>query len=342
MDEKNMPMVSIILPVLNEAEYIENCIRSLMNNNYERDKIEILVYDGGSSDNTREIITRLSREYPGVQLLDNPKKYIAPAFNDGIKIARGRIIIRFDGHAEATADFIKNNIEVMEEHSDAWCVGGPVNTVSKNRTGKIIAAVMTCPVGVGNAGFRLGEYDGYVDGVMYGAYKTDELRSVGPVDEFLLRTEDDDLHFRIRQAGGKCYMSSKISSFFYCRGSFRKLWSQYFQYGFWRVPTTIKHNKLARVRQAIPMLFVLGWFAFILGGLFWRPLWYGLAIYASLYIITLLLGAILAINKKGFAAGVFTPLVFPILHFGYGLGTIAGIWRFLIMRDNIPTATSQQ
>jgi len=327
---ESIPMVSIIIPVLNESKYIERCLRSLMNNTYEREKVEVLVFDGGSSDGTREIVSRLAEEDSRIRLLDNPERFIAPAFNRGINISRGEVIIRFDGHAEASRDYIQSNIEVLNEHPDVWCVGGPVQNVGENQMGKVIAASMSCLVGIGDARFRLGNYEGYVDTIMYGAYRKKGLVKVGPVDEFLIRTEDDDLHYRIRKAGGKFYLSAKIKSVYYSRGNLRKLWSQYFQYGYWRIPTIIKHGRPATVRQVVPMMFVLVWVVLIIGGLFWRPGWYGLAAYAFLYMLVVLCGVVLVSKNSGLAVGIASPLVFAILHFSYGLGSLCGIWRFCI------------
>jgi glycosyltransferase involved in cell wall biosynthesis len=67
---RDKPFVSVILPVLNEGEFIERCVRSLMENTYNPDKVEILVFDGGSTDDTRQIVTRLTEEFPCIQLLD--------------------------------------------------------------------------------------------------------------------------------------------------------------------------------------------------------------------------------------------------------------------------------
>jgi glycosyltransferase involved in cell wall biosynthesis len=122
--------VSIILPVLNEAEHIERCVRSLMNNRYDREKVEILVIDGGSDDDTREIVTRLSCEDERVKLIDNPRRILAAGINIGIETSRGDVLIRMDGHAEAESDFIANSIEVLREHPEAWCVGGAITTIS--------------------------------------------------------------------------------------------------------------------------------------------------------------------------------------------------------------------
>jgi len=332
MGEENKPMVSIIIPVLNESEYIEQCLRSLMNNTYSPEKVEILVFDGGSTDDTREIVSRLAEEDSRVRLLDNPERFQGPALNQGIKIARGQVIVRFDGHAEAANDFIERSVEILNEHPDAWCVGGAIKTVNQTYRGKVIAAAMSCPVGVGSAKFRTGDYEGYVDTVAFGSYRKEIFDKIGFFDENLPRTEDDELHFRLRCAGGKIYISQKIRSKYFSRSNVLNLWRQYFQYGYWRIPTILKHRRPATLRQVVPLVFVLGWLLLIVGGLLWQPMWYWLAVYAGLYIIALLVGGALAIKKNGFAVGTATPIVFPILHFSYGLGSLAGIWRFVIRR----------
>jgi glycosyltransferase involved in cell wall biosynthesis len=341
MSDKQISTASIILPVLNEAEHIERCVRSLMNNRYDRDKVEILVVDGGSTDNTLQIVNKLSEEDKRVRLINNPRRILAAGINIGIETSRGDVLIRMDGHAEAESDFIANSIEVLREHPEAWCVGGAITTISHDYMGRVIGATMSCLVGVGNAMFRLGDYEGYADTVAFGAYRKEIFEKIGKLDENLPRTEDDDLHFRIHQAGGKIYISRKIRSKYYARSSIAKLWSQYFQYGYWRIPTIMKHHRPATVRQIVPMIFIMGWIVFILGALIWQPVRYGLAFYAVSYIIVLLVGAALATKKFGFSAGIATPIVSPILHFSYGLGSLVGIWRFVIRQGKRAKPVSQ-
>lgn len=341
MNIENEPMVTVILPVLNESEYIEQCLRSLMNNTYDRQKVEILVVDGGSNDGAREIVAKLASEDRRVRLIDNPGRSQAAGLNIGIKNARGDVLIRMDGHAEAEKDFIEMNIEVLNEHSDAWCVGGTMTTVHNTYIGKVIAAAMSCPAGVGSATFRLGEYEGYTDRVIFGAQRKELFEKIGLLDENLPRTEDDDFFFRLHQAGGKVYSSKRIRTKYYPRDNLLNVWRQYFQYGYWRIPTLIKHGRPGAVRQLVPMLFILGWIVLILAGLFWLPAWYALAVYAGLYIAGLLAGAALSIKKHGFMVGVATPIVFPILHFSYGLGNLAGIWRFIIRRGKVANQVSK-
>jgi len=75
------PFVTVVLPTLNEAGYIETCLRTLLDDPFPRDRLEVFVVDGGSSDGTRAIVERLRSEFPFVRLLDNPKRLQGAAFN---------------------------------------------------------------------------------------------------------------------------------------------------------------------------------------------------------------------------------------------------------------------
>ncbi|MCL2330438.1 MAG: glycosyltransferase, partial [Phycisphaerae bacterium] len=105
------PFVSIIVPIRNEAEFIEQCLRSLLNDDYPRDRMEILVMDGMSNDGTREIVQRLAQSDNRVRLLDNPERIVPHAMNSGIRAARGEIITRLDGHADVLPGFLRRSVE---------------------------------------------------------------------------------------------------------------------------------------------------------------------------------------------------------------------------------------
>ena len=70
--------VTIIMPIRNEADFIEQAIKSVLDNDYPAERMEILVVDGMSNDGTREIVARLSKADSRVMMLDNPKR-IAPS-----------------------------------------------------------------------------------------------------------------------------------------------------------------------------------------------------------------------------------------------------------------------
>jgi len=245
---------------------------------------------------------------------------------------KGDLFIRVDGHAEIATDFIRKSIQCLHEHPDAWVVGGYIETVADDYIGRVIASAMRSPIGVGNSRFRLGDYEGWVDTLAFGTHHKWIVDKIGYFDEELVRNQDDEFNMRIILAGGKIWMSKSIRSKYFSRGSLGKLWRQYFQYGFWRIRTLQKHKRPATFRQLVPLLFVLSILLWGLAGLLWRPFWILLVIEAAIYVIGLLAGALDVGRKSGWRYTLPAPLVFLILHFGYGLGSLWGVIGFLIFK----------
>jgi len=329
---QDSPFVTIIMPIRNEADFIERALRSVLDNDYPEDKMEILVVDGMSDDGTREIAAGLSKQDNRIKILDNPKQITPAAMNIGIKAARGDLFIRIDGHVEIPADFISKSIHCLNEHPEAWVAGGHIKTVADSFAGKAIAAAMQSPIGVGNSRFRLGDYEGWVDTLAFGAHYKWIVDKIGYLDEELVRNQDDEFNLRIILAGGKIWMSKAIQSTYFARSSLYKLWKQYFQYGFWRIRTLQKHKRPASLRQLVPLLFVSSLLLSGIAGFLWKSLWMLLAIEAALYMLALVIGTLDVGHKSGWQYAPLAPSVFAILHFAYGLGSLWGVVRFSILK----------
>lgn len=332
MTNESSPFVTVVMPIRNEADFIEQAIRSILDNVYPKDKIEVIVVDGCSDDDTRQIVREMTQKDPRVTLMENPGRIVSTALNIGLRASRGEVFIRVDGHAEIPPDFIRKSVNCLAEHPQAWVVGGYWTTVARGYVGKVIAAATQSPAGVGGAKHRLGNFDGWVDTVPYGAHHKWILDKIGYFDEELVRNQDDEFNRRVILAGGKIWMSSSICSTYYSRSSLKKLWRQYFQYGFWRIRTLQKHGKPATPRQVVPLLFVISTILLAAGGIAWRPLWWMLAALLGLYAVGLAYGTLDVWKKIGCKYTLLAPLVFVILHFAYGVGGIWGIVRFVIFK----------
>jgi glycosyltransferase involved in cell wall biosynthesis len=327
------PSVSVIIPVRNEARFIEQNIRSVLANDYPADRMEIVVVDGMSEDDTGRIVQKIAAEDSRVRYVFNPARITPAAFNIGVRASKGEVVFIVSGHAMVTPSFIRLSVQALREHPDAWCAGGHIETVADNRRGQCISAAMSSPIGVGDARFRLGSYKGYVGTVAFGAYWRCVFDAIGYFDEQLLRNQDDDFNQRIVLAGGKIYLDSDIVSSYYSRGSFNALARQYYQYGFWRIRTLQKHRRPMKLRQIVPLLFVSTLLVALVSAFFWQPLRYYLAGLGVLYALVLLAGGVDVARRRGVAQAVLAPVVFMILHFGYGIGNLAGIWRFILCAD---------
>lgn len=324
--------VSIVIPCRNEENYIEQCIKSFLVQSYPQELIEIIVADGMSTDNTRKIIDEIKKENKNVILLDN-LNFSAPAgMNLGIKKSKSDIIIIFGAHAYADKDFVKENVLALEGEN-IGCTGGIITTINDSIMGEAIAEAMSCPFGVGNALFRYSEKEAFVDTVGFGAYDRKFIIDIGLFDEELVRNQDDELNFRVQKAGKKILLNPKIKATYFSRGDLKKLWRQYYQYGFWKVRVIQKHKKPASIRHLIPLMFVL----FLLCGgilsIFSKFIFVGYLLTILLYLLLDLTFAIKICRKKSIKHLPYLFITFPILHISYGVGFIMGLLNFYIFKS---------
>ncbi len=321
---EQLPFVSVIIPLRNEEKFVAQSLDSIVSNDYPRDKMEILVVDGRSTDRSREIVEEYMRKYPFIKLLDNPKKIRVSANNIGIKAARGEIIISMDAHVIYAPDYIRNCVELLQS-TGAANVGGLQKAVGYNYLTKAIALATTTPFGIGDAEFRYLKKEKWVDTVYLGAWRKSTLESVGLFNEGWVRNGDYELNYRIRKAGGKILLSPKIRCQYIVRGSLKKLARQYLLYGIWRVKTIKTHPDSIRWRHLIPPALLIWLFLSIISlavGLkyWWIPV-------ASYFFYTAATSLAISI-RHGIIYFPLLILIFWVLHISWGLGFLYGILKF--------------
>ena len=178
--------------------------------------MKIIVSDGMSTDNTRNVIKDLQKEHDNIILLDNKGLSAPKGMNLGIRHTDSDIVIIFGAHSYADKDFVLENVRALE-NEEVGCAGGLITTINDTTKGAAIAEAMSCPFGVGNALFRYAEKEAYVDTVAFGAYRRTLLEEIGLFDEELVRNQDDELNFRVEKSGAKILLSPKIKSTYYGR-----------------------------------------------------------------------------------------------------------------------------
>lgn len=323
--------VSVIIPARNEKEYIGKCLDSFVDQSYPKRLFEILVCDGMSTDGTRDIVMDYEREHGNIHLIDNPGLSAPKGMNAGIRNSVSDIVIIFGAHAYADRDFISNNVKLLRS-SSAGCTGGPIETISENDKGRAIALAMSSPFGVGNALFRYCKSRTYVDTVAFGAYWRKVIEGAGCFDEELVRTQDYELNLRITEKGYKILLSPEIKSFYYSRSSYKKVWKQYFQYGFWKVRVVKKHGRVASARHLIPLLFVLFNVFGPAIGIFIKPVFILWLTGVLLYLCSDIVSSFMLAKKDINIVKYIIP-VFPILHISYGLGFLQGLMNFYVSKS---------
>jgi len=322
------PFITIITPVRNEGKFIEKYLQSIINQDYDEGSYEVLIIDGMSEDDSREIVARYQRNNHNIKLLQNPQKITPTALNIGITSARGDIIIRIDGHVIVEKDYLRQCIKYLNS-TNADCVGGQIESVNDTVRGKAIALAMSSPFGVGNARFRTSGKEGFVDTLAFGAYRKQIFEELGLFDEELIRSQDDELNYRLRKAGKKIFFTPNIKAYYFPRSNLKALWSQYFQYGFWKVRVLQKHFSMMQPRQFVPPVFVSVMGGSALGGFFSKVAFQVFMFIAALYLmLSIIFSLKIAITKKKILYSPLLPVIFAILHISYGCGFIWGAIRF--------------
>jgi glycosyltransferase involved in cell wall biosynthesis len=329
MNSTTNPSFSFIIPCFNEEDYLEQAVEAIVSNGYPLDKIEILIVDGGSADKSIDIAQTLSLKYGFVKVFDNPRKILAAAWNIGIENASGDCIIAGNAHAKIEKDHFAKTADFLNSH-DADCVAPVLVTHPQDNTnfGKAVGEMMCHKFGVGNSAFRT-ETDGepqLVDTAHLGAYRKQVFEQGFRYNEEMVRSQDVEIHKRMRLAGKTFLLCPPIKVHYYTRSNPRGFLKFGFLNGYWVTKPMQFGVTVASLRHLVPLVFVSSLFV----PLFFTPsipqAYFVSAIVALLYAVLL---AYVAIGQSLLKNRLFylslTPLVFTSYHLSYGAGSIAGI-----------------
>jgi succinoglycan biosynthesis protein ExoA len=319
----SLPMVTIAMPCLDEERFIETCVRSVLEQDYPRDRIEVLVADGGSTDRTREILARLASEDERIFVIDNPDRIQAAGLNAILRASRGDVIVRMDVHCEYASDYVRRCIDILER-TGADNVGGAQRARAKTRFQRALCAALRSPLGVGGAKYRSAENEGFVDTVFLGAFRRGVFDQVGMYDPSAVTNEDAELNHRIVEAGLRVYLSPEIVVHYHPRESFRALARQYFRYGTGRARTLMKHRKLPALRSALPFLAVTG-ATTLLATAHLHPL---TPVAFGGYALATAVEAVRVGRSAGLSSIPLVWAIFPVLHASHGIGFAAGLVQY--------------
>ncbi|MFI5349317.1 MAG: glycosyltransferase family 2 protein [Elusimicrobiota bacterium] len=322
------PLVTIAIPCLNEAPFIERCVRDALAQDYPADRLEVVVADGGSRDGTRELLASLAAADPRLRVIDNPGRIQARGMNGILRIARGGVIARFDAHSEYAPDYVSECVAALKR-TGADNVGGAARARAATPFQQALCAALDSPLGVGGAGYRSADAEGYVDTVYCGAYPRGVFERVGMYDPGAAVNEDAELNQRIAAAGGRIYLSPRIVVFYYPRASLPALAKQYFRYGQGRARTIIKGGRLPRLRNVGPFLAVLTGAALAITAPRSPVTWGALALYM---VMTGAEAVRVSFRRPGARALVVWPL-FPTIHIAHGCGMLVGLARYALRPD---------
>lgn len=324
-----LPVVSVVMPVRNEAAHIERTLRSVLDQDYPAELTEVIVADGLSEDATTELISAVTGErtaaHPRVTVVRNDRRTTPAGLNAAIAVAGGEVIVRVDGHCMLEPDYIRRCVDVLLE-TGADNVGGVQRAVGRGIVGRAIACATSSPFGVGNARFRYATRRETVDTVYLGAYRREVFDRIGTFDEELTNNQDDELNLRLVRSGGRIVLDPSIRVRYVARGSIPALWRQYFRYGLYKVRVMQKAGGFTALRHYVPATFVIAVVAAALLSIaVGRPA-LALAI-PAVYLVAVTCAAIWT-GRRDLIAVPAIAASFVTVHVAYGIGFLAGVWKW--------------
>jgi glycosyltransferase involved in cell wall biosynthesis len=311
--------LSVVIPVRNEAAHLERAVTAVLAQDYPQ-PFEVVLAIGPSDDGTEKVAAALAADHPNVRVVDNPKGIIPGALNVAIAASTGDVVARVDGHCELAPGYLLRAVEVLLE-TGAANVGGVQEASGTTPFQRAVAAAMTSRFGVGNARFHYGGAAGPADTAYLGVFRRNALVAAGGYDEALLRNEDYELNWRLREMGATVWFDPELRVRYWPRDSLRELARQYFAYGQWKREMVRRHPRSLRWRQAVPPVAVVANAAGIVIGVTLNRR--ALAV-PTAYALGTLAAALVA--GRGHDAGVkaHLPLVFATMHHCWGAGFFLG------------------
>jgi succinoglycan biosynthesis protein ExoA len=318
-----LPLVSVVIPMRNEAAHIAACVASVLGQDYPADRLELIVVDGESDDTSLEVLRTYGDR---LRILRNPSRIVPTAMNIGIRAARGDVVARVDAHTILAPDYLRIGVETLQR-SGADNVGGPMRSVGGGPVGDAIALAMASRFGIG-AYFHFGTEEREVDTVYMGMYPRRVFERIGLFDEELVRNQDDELNYRLRKAGGRIVITPGMRSQYQNRQRLRTLWRQFFQYGMWKIRVLQKHPRQMSPRQFVPPLFVLSVIGSALAAPWLPAARWLLAAALGAYGVALIAAAGTVARQHGWRHFARLLAAFATMHVSWGSGFLVGAARF--------------
>lgn len=327
------PAVAVVMPVRDEAAHLEAAVAAVLAQDYPG-SMEVVLAVAPSSDGTEQVAERLAASDRRVRVVPNPAGVTPAGLNAAIGASTAPVVVRVDGHAELSPGYVRRAVELLDE-TGADNVGGIQRAVGTTPFEDAVAAAMTSRFGVGDAKFHYGGEPGPADTVYLGVFRRSALERVGGFDESLVRNQDYELNWRIRETGGTVWFDPTLWVTYRPRRSLRALARQYWEYGWWKAEVLRRHPSSVRWRQLIPPAALIANVAGVLLGLTrWRPALLAPGSYAA----GVAVAAAIA-GRRSPARTARLLAVFPTMHHAWAAGFLARAVR-LLHRDRRPRSTA--
>jgi len=328
-DDQPLPGVSYVMPVLNEAHYIESAVTSILAQRYPA-PTEIVLSLGPSSDDTDAIVERLHERDPRIRAIHNPAGHIPHGLNLAIRDSRYPVIVRVDAHTELPADYTLRAVRTMLR-TGAANVGGIMAAVGRPGVQAAAARAYNSRLGLGGGAYHSADVSaGPAESAYLGVMRADVLAEIGGYDESVRRGEDWELNHRMRSAGHLVWLDPQLRVTYWPRRDLPALARQFYSTGVWRGELVRRLRHANPVRFFAPPLVVIATVLSVVLVPLWAtgvlPGWWGLfalvAVGPVAYLV--LLVAIALAGGGGLIAGARYAAVLATMHLAWGAGFLRG------------------
>ena len=114
---KRHPLVSVLIPAFNEGSRIKKTIQSVLKLDYPKDKVEVIVVNDGSTDNTKQVVEGVIADNNDrkIRLVNKKNAGKGAALNDGLRISKGEFFICLDADSHVRKDALKKMLPHFDE-----------------------------------------------------------------------------------------------------------------------------------------------------------------------------------------------------------------------------------
>jgi len=325
MDAASPPKVSIIVATLNNERTIDECLKAIVELNYPKDFLEIIVVDGCSKDATAKI----AQKYP-VKVISESLNAPA-AYNYAMKMVSNGVLGFIDADAKVEKEWLNKLVTHLDDPQVAGISGGIETWNTENAWARSIGYDLQ------NRYARLKKYVVRV-ATMNLLLKKSVIEAVGGFDENLPSQYDTDLGFRITSRGYKILFEPNAKCYHFNRSTVSGYFRQQLQYGKNTTKLYLKHANLVKGDEItdfgmnIQPFLILAVIAFFLLGILeaLRLLWYVSAFTLALIFAYYVVSAVrLSIKFKDVAAMLMVVLYF-LRAVAWFSGAVVTTVRFLV------------
>jgi cellulose synthase/poly-beta-1,6-N-acetylglucosamine synthase-like glycosyltransferase len=321
-----LPRIDVVISTLDEERYVERCLEHVLGQDYPRELVKTILVDGGSTDRTVELARRLGEADDRLDVVaDGLRRSLPEAINVAVARGSAELVAKVDAHGYPARDFLRSAADAFERAGeDVACVGGRPEQTGETEWGRAAALARTSRFGVGGSVYAGTTELELVDTVQCGVYRRDALERVGGFDPTMVYGEDDELNWRLRDAGYKILLDASIRFVYVARASPAALFRQYRNYGHAKVRVLLAHPRFLRPWHLAPAALVAGGAALAVGATLGSgPARRAGALAAGAYVAAALVAGTRAAGDGGPARVARVCACFGAIHAGYGAGMLA-------------------